>query len=265
MLNPSKADPLPEVDEQGPRRNLLREAWLGFAACSRWIPIGRQPASEQKYTRALVFLPIAGLVSGIALALVDHALAPVAQLLARSALILALANLLSGGLFPIGFGNTLRTLTGESADEDRSQARAAAILGVASSAILIAEIFVLGAIGSSPARARALVLGMMLSRWSIVPIGYGLRPLEQPGLGIPYAGGLRFSEFAVSSLIALGLAMVLYDVVGLAAIVAVALMILGLRLLFSRRLGGAGGYELAAGAAVCEWATLAVVAAISAL
>jgi hypothetical protein len=55
----------------------------------------------------------------------------------------------------------------------------------------------------------------------------------------------------------------LYDVIGLAAIVAVALAILGLRLLLSRRLVGVGGNALAAGAAVCELLTLAVLAALS--
>jgi len=54
-------------------------------------------------------------------------------------------------------------------------------------------------------------------------------------------------------------------VVGLAAIVAVALAILGLRLLFSRRLGGVGGHALAAGAAVCELVTIATLAAITKL
>jgi hypothetical protein len=52
-------------------------------------------------------------------------------------------------------------------------------------------------------------------------------------------------------------------VVGLAAIVAVAITILGVRLLLSRRLAGAGGTNLAAGAACCELIVIAVVAAIA--
>ena len=131
--------------------------------------------------------------------------------------------------------------------------------------MLITEILALGTILSPPARGRAIVLAILLSRWAIVPIGYGLRPLEDSGLGIPFSGGITFYEFAISSVIALGAAMGLYDVVGLAAIIAVALTILGLRLLFSRRLGGVGGHALAAGAAVCELVTFAVVAAISAI
>ena len=97
-----------------------------------------------------------------------------------------------------------------------------------------------------------------------MPIGYGLQPLEESGLGILFRRA-HIHEIAISSVIALGAAMGLYDVVGLAAIMAVALTILGLRLLFSRSLGGVGGHALEAGAALCELVTVAVVAAISAI
>jgi cobalamin synthase len=201
---------------------------------------------------------------GIALALADRAMGAIAPVLAQSALTIVLAVALCGGIFPIGVAVTVSALI----RGNRSGSDAAAIrrLGAAAAlVILIAEILALGVLGSAPARARALVLAMLLSRWSIVPVGYGLRPLEEAGLGIPYRGGLTFSEFGISSVIALGAAMGLYDVIGLAAIVAVALAILGLRLLFSRRLGGVGGYTLAAASAVCELVTIATLAAIARL
>jgi len=262
--DPSKADPFSAVDER--RRSFVREAWLAGAACMRWIPIPHSDAAALpgQYARALVFLPIVGLVTGVAIALADRALGALAPVLPRSALTVAFAAALSGGIFPIGVARTVTVLVrGTRSDSD---ARAARWLGVpAALLILAAEILALGLVGSAPARARALVLAMLLSRWAIVPIGYGLRPLEESGLGIPFCGGLSFSEFAISSVLALGAAMGLYDVVGLAAIVAVALAILGLRLLFSRRLGGVGGHALAAAAAVCELVTIATLAAITKL
>ena len=107
-------------------------------------------------------------------------------------------------------------------------------------------------------------MAMMLSRWAIIPIGYGLKPLEHWGLGIPYAGGISFREFAVSSVVALGLTMGLYQNVGLAVIVVLALTILAMRLVLSRRMGGASGYMLAGGCALVEVVTFAVLAAIRA-
>ncbi len=264
MSDPSKADPPAAVDE--PRRRLVHEAWLAAAACTRWIPAPRSDAAALpgQYARALVFLPIVGLINGVAIALADRALGALAPVLPRSALTVALAVALSGGLFPIGVAGTVTALIGGSGSD--GDARATRWLRVpAALLVLTAEILALGVIGSAPARARALVLAILLSRWAIVPVGYGLRPLEEAGLGIPYCGGLSFSEFGISSVIALGVAMGLYDVVGLAAIVAVALAILGLRLLFSRRLGGVGGHALAAGAAVCELVTIAALAAITRL
>jgi len=229
---------MPEVE---PRRDLLREAWLAAAAGTRWIPSPYPPAAAfaQEHTRALVFLPIFGLLNGIALALCDRAAGAVlAAPLYRSALTIALAVLFSGGLLPLGIARTVAALM---AGNPLGRAHAARWCGAIGALLMLAgETLVLEALASPPARARSLVLAMLLSRWAIVPIGYGLRPLEQTGLGIPYFGGITFFEFGISSVIALSAAMGLYDVAGLAVIVAIALTILGLRLLMSRRLGGVG-------------------------
>jgi adenosylcobinamide-GDP ribazoletransferase len=258
----SKADPPAEVDEH--RRSLLREAWLATTACTRWSASARRiDAPGEIYARALVFVPIVGLITGVILALADRALSPYVPPLARSACIVALATLFSGGLLPVGVSRTIAALfAGQRAPDTAGGGWPGAIAALL---ILTAEVLALGSIADGPARARALVLATLLSRWAIVPIGYGLRPLEESGLGIPFYGGLTFSEFGVSSVIGLGVAMGLYDVVGLAAIIAVALAILGLRLLLSGRLGGVGGYGLAAGAAVCELVTFALLAAINAI
>jgi adenosylcobinamide-GDP ribazoletransferase len=258
--HPSKADPELEVE---PRRDFLRETWLAAAASTRWIPSPRpQPqAFAEEHSRALVFLPLVGLIMGVALALCDRAASGHLPPLAASAITVSLAVLLTGGLLPAGLARTVQALIApQPADGEQRIGWPGAS---AATLMLAAEIFALGAIASPPARARAVVLAMLLSRWAIVPIGYGLKVREQTGLGISYLGGITFSEFGISSVIALGAAMGLYDVVGLAAIISVALTILGLRLLLSRRLGGVGGNALAACAAVCETVTFAVLAAIS--
>ena len=57
--------------------------------------------------------------------------------------------------------------------------------------------------------------------------------------------------------------MALYENVGLAVIVALALTILAMRLVLSRRLGGAAGYALAGGMAMCMLVVLAAMAALT--
>ncbi len=260
--HPSKADPQPEVE---PRRHLPREAWLATSACLPWIPAPRRnpDAFVEEYRRALTFLPVAGLMIGVVLALCDRAANLVLPRLPASAITIALGVLLSRGLLPAGVARTVQALIAPNSGDGSHPVRWPG--ATAATLMLAAEVFALGAISGSPARARAIVLAMLLSRWVIVPIGYGLRAREQTGLGIPYFGGITFSEFGISSVIALGAAMGLYDVVGLAAIVIVALAILGLRLLLSRRLGGVGGSALAASAGVSEAVAFAVLAAISAI
>jgi hypothetical protein len=105
-------------------------------------------------------------------------------------------------------------------------------------------------------------MAMMLSRWALVPIGYGLKQLEHWGLGVPYEGGISFREFAISSVVALGLTLGLYQNVGLAVIIALALTVLAVRLIVNARMRGASGYMLAGGCAIVEIVTLAVLAAL---
>ncbi len=193
------------------------------------------------------------------MALVDQALEAFVGPLARSAIVIAFVLVLTRGLHPIGLARTVGAF--------RHKLRASASeIGLGNWLVAIAviglELVCLASIAHAPARARAMVLAMMLSRWAMVPIAYGLRPLDASGLGLPYEGGIQFREFAIGSVVALGLAMGLYDIVAMAAIVALALTILLLRLLFSRGLGGASGCALAAGAAICEVTVLAVLAAL---
>jgi len=67
------------------------------------------------------------------------------------------------------------------------------------------------------------------------------------------------AELRLGTLSALDLAR---QALTVAAIVVLALTILGIRLLFSRRLGGASGYALAGGGAICELMVLATLAAL---
>ena len=230
---------------------MVLEILLALAALTLWPLI--PDAARERQARALVFVPLWGFAIGILLALFDRALAGALPGLVRSFSDIVLLMLLSGGMLQIGLARACDALTGR-----QTASRAARLAPLL---LVVAEIAILATIGDPAARARALVLTTMLSRWSIVPIGYGLRVLDASGLGIPWQG-ITFREFALSSVIALGLAMSLYDVAGLAAVVALAGIILLLRLLLSRRLGGVSGYSLAAGAALCEVAVFAVLAVL---
>ncbi len=244
-------------------RAIAFEALFALATLTAWpiLDERRQGTPEQR-ARAMLFLPVIGLIFGVALALVDHSLTAAVAPRARATLVIALSILAGGAIYPRGLAHTIGQLRAGNRPSWTGLTEVGPLGALTAIAFVILEIYLLGAIANPPARARAIVLATMLSRWAIVPVGYGLKPLERWGLGVPWEGGIRFREFAGSSVLAFGIAMGLYEIVALAVIVVIAFVILLLRLLFSRRVGGAGGFTLAAGAAVCELALFAVLAAI---
>jgi adenosylcobinamide-GDP ribazoletransferase len=246
-------------------REILFEALLAAATLTLWpILDERSQGTAAQRARAMVYFPIVGFVLGVILAIVDRTAGFVAGPVGRSFIVLIVGAALSLGLANRGAADTAEVLRRGTRPASTGLARIGPAGAGAAIVAFAFEVWCLSRITDDAGRAGALVMAMMLSRWSIIPIGYGLKPLEHWGLGIPYEGGISFREFAVSSVVALGLTMGLYQNVGLAVIIALALTILAMRLVLSRRMGGASGYMLAGGCALAEIVTFAMLAAIRA-
>ena len=237
--------------------NLLRELIIALATLSRWSLLGRSEFGDaEQRARALVFLPVVGLIAGVVFALVD-------RVIGNSFVVILLIELGAGGMDMLGIADLVDAIRIGSRPASTGLARIGPVGALAAIAWLVATTYSVARIHDPADRSGALVMAVMLSRWALVPIGYGLRPLERWGLGVPYEGPIRFREFSISSAVALGLTMALYENIGLVVIVALALTILAMRLVLSRRLGGAAGYALAGGMAVCEMAVVATMAALT--
>ena len=246
-------------------RELLFEAALAVATLTLWpILDERSQGTASQRSRAMVYFPVIGFLLGVILAIVDRIVGMVAEPAARSFVVLIIGAGLSLGLANRGLADTAEVLRRGTRPASTGLTRIGPVGAGASIAAFAFEVWCLSRISDDAGRAGALVMSMMLSRWAIIPIGYGLKPLEHWGLGIPYEGGISFREFAVSSVVALGLTMGLYQNVGLAVIIALALTILAMRLVLSRRIGGASGYMLAGGCALAELVAFAVLAALRA-
>jgi adenosylcobinamide-GDP ribazoletransferase len=244
-------------------REMLFEAVLAVATLTLWPVLDeRSQGTAAQRTRAMVYFPIVGFVLGVVLAIVDRTAGVVAGPVGRSLIVLSAGAALSLGLANRGVADTAEVLRRGTRPASTGLTRIGPVGAVTVIAAFAFEVWCLSRITDNAGRAGALVMAMMLSRWAIIPIGYGLKPLEHWGLGIPYEGGISFREFAVSSVVALGLTMGLYQNVGLAVIVVLALTILAMRLILSRRMGGASGYMLAGGCALIELVTFALLAAI---
>ena len=246
-------------------RELLFEAVLATATVTLWPVLDeRSQGTAAQRSRAMVYFPIVGFVLGVVLAIVDRTADFVAGPIGRSFIVLIVGVVLSLGLANRGVADTVEVLRRGTRPASTGLTRIGPVGAGAAIVAFAFEVWCLSRITDDAGRAGALVMAMMLSRWAIIPIGYGLKPLEHWGLGIPYEGGISFREFAVSSVIALGLTMGLYQNVGLAVIIALALTILAMRLVLSRRMRGASGYTLAGGCAIAEVVTFAVLAALRA-
>jgi cobalamin synthase len=244
--------------------NLLYELLIAIAALSRWSLLRRRELGDAgQRARAMVFMPAIGLIAGIVFALIDHTLGIFLAPMPRSFFVILLIEMVAGGLDALGIADLVDAIRIGSRPASTGLARIGPVGALAAIGWFIATASLLARIHDPASRSGALVMASMLSRWAIVPIGYGLRPLERWGLGAPYEGPIRFREFSVSSAIALGLAMALYENVGLAVIIVLALAILAMRLVLSRRLGGAAGYALAGSMAVCELVVVATMAALT--
>lgn len=244
-------------------RDLAFEFVLAVATLTLWpILDERSQGGASEWSRAMMFFPVVGFLLGVILAIADRAAGMMLGPVATSVVVLILGAVLSLGLANRGIADTVEVVRRGTRPASTGLTRIGPLGALASILALTFEVWCLSRITDRFGRAGALVMAMMLSRWSIVPIGYGLKPLEHWGLGVPYEGNISFREFAISSVVALGLTMGLYQNVGLAVIVALALTVLAMRLLLSRRMGGASGYMLAGGCGAIEVATFAVLAAL---
>jgi adenosylcobinamide-GDP ribazoletransferase len=244
-------------------RDLPFELWLAIATLTLWPFIDeRRCGSVARRGRAMVFAPIAGLALGIALAALDQMLAGALGPAVRSLSVIFAGAIATAGINFRGFGDTIDALRLGARPAPTGLARMSPRGALAAVLVFALDVWCLARIGDPVGRPAAILMAAMLSRWAMVAVGYGLKPLERWGLGVPYEGGLTFREFAMASVIALAIAMGLYRNVGLVVVVALALAILAMRLLFNRRLGGVPGFALAGAAALAELTAFAVLAAL---
>jgi adenosylcobinamide-GDP ribazoletransferase len=240
------------------------EVVLALATLTLWpILDERAVGSPAQRARALVFTPIIGFFAGVLLGLFDHALTGKVTVGTRSFAIVTAASLAMLFLQWRGIADLFEALRAGARPASTGLARIGPGGVTVAMAGFALEVLLLTRIKEPASRTAALVMSSMLARWSIVPVAYGLKAGERWGLGLPFEGGIEFREFAISSVIALGLTLALYADVGLVVTVVVAVAILGLRFLLSRRFGGVPGFALAGASAIIEIAVIVTVATLS--
>ena len=217
------------------------------------------PVDEATVGRAAIFFPLIGLLIGALVWGADSVLRPVLPATLLSIILVGLLAVLSRGLQLTGLGKSADGLWGTADPRQRVARMRDRPLGRWG---ILALVFVLACKGSALTfvyggyRDIALLLGPMLGRWACVVMAYSSRPARDEGLGSIFVQGVQFNEFALASLIALGVLFTLIEIVGIALVLPLGGLIIGFTLFCNRRLGGVTGENWAAVGELVETAAL---------
>ncbi len=211
--------------------------------------------------QSAIFFPLIGILIGALVWGTDWLLRPVLPTPVLSILLVGLLAVVSRGFHLDGVVKSATALFGGS--DSARRAPACGPLGIlALFFLLVCKVRALDLLLGGY-RDIALFLGPMLGRWACVVMAYSSRPARTEGPGTTFVHGVQFNEFALSSLIALGVLFTLIEIVGIALVLPLGGLIIGFTLLCNRRLGGVAGdhwgavAELVETAAFCLFVLLA--------
>lgn len=226
-----------------------------------------QTYDDRTFAEALGWYPLAGLLIGAVLALLDQGLSEILPAGPAAALLVAVLALLSGGLHLDGIADTA---DGMAVQGDRTRRLAVMSEGTTGPAGVMALVLILliqwSALASIPSDARfaALLIAPTVARWTVVPVGLAFRPARPAGLGHAIRRGQWPLAAPLATVIALAVALATFGPAGLGFVVLGALAALLMAGAAARMLEGVTGDVYGAAIEVAQVAVwLGVIAALS--
>ena len=216
------------------------------------------PFEETAIGRSAIFFPLIGLLIGALVWGADRVLRPVFPTTILSIILVGLLAALSRGFHLDGVADSADGLFGSRSPAIMKDGTHATLGTCGVLALFFILMFKVRALDLLLGGYRdiALLLGPMLGRWACVVMAYSSRPARDEGLGTLFVHGVQFNEFALSSLIALGVLFTLIEIVGIALVLPLGGLIIGFTLFCNRRLGGVTGENWAAVGELVETAAL---------
>jgi adenosylcobinamide-GDP ribazoletransferase len=226
-----------------------------------------QTYDDRTFAESLGWYPLAGLLIGAVLALLDRGLSELLPPGPTSALLVATLALLSGGLHLDGVADTA---DGMAVQGDQARRLAVMSEGTTGPAGVMALVLILltqwAALASIPpdARLAALLLAPVVARWTVVPVGLAFRPARLTGLGHAIHRGQWPLAAPLATALALAVALATFGLPGLCLVALAALAALLLAGSAARILEGVTGDVYGAAIEVAQVAVwLGVIAAVS--
>lgn len=243
----------------------VRARALGSEAVAAlgYLVSGRAGPDPAVVARGGAFFPLLGLaLGGVVVAL----LVAFGRRTGMEGALLAvlLSSAVSSARLPIGFAGAvalaLSPRTNVAAGTPTSVGRILGVLAAGATSAL--KVWALS-VTPSEAVGLSIPLAMMLGRWAFVVEAYGSQSARGEGLGAVFPRAMEFREFALASVSAMALTLILANAIGLVLILWTATQTIVARVFAHARAGGVGERSLLAAAELAEVSTLLLCAGLA--
>ena len=251
-------------------RSVFLSQYMEFTAAVKFLSVLPVPGSAQlfekdKVTPGLVvgceYFPLVGLLLALVLWLVVLLFAPLVPQLVLAAILVAALVILTGGLHLDGLMDSCDGLFGGRTRERKLEIMRdsrVGSFGVLGAACLLLLKFALFASLKVHALPFALMMALPSARWAMV-LALRVFPSARPtGLGAAFQQAVTTERLLLTGIIALGIALVLGQLIGLLVWMAATVTALLLGLWITRSIGGLTGDSLGAIEEVVEVVALLV-------
>ena len=207
------------------------------------------PGDKAALGQSATFFPIVGLFIGALVWGIDWLLHATFPPILLSLGLVGLLAAISRGFQLFGLANCVDALVGGADSQHHTALQKNSMLGafgiLALICVLALKVYALNLLYGGY-RDLAIFLSPMLGRWACVVMAYSSRPARNGGVGAILVQGVEFNEFALASLIALGVLFTLIEIVGIALVIPLGGLIIGFTLYCNLRLGGVAEDHLGA-------------------
>ncbi len=209
------------------------------------IPVPwRREAGPEELGRSTGYFPVIGLVIGLILAGLSWLFELLFPAMVANALLIVSLVIITGALHLDGFADTCDGIAGHKSVEDRWQAMRDSRtggFGIVGIVLLLLVKYVSLVSIPAPLLRTTLVLMPVLSRWAM---GYAIfaYPYARPsGLGQAFKQGTGWIRFTMATLIALVIAVVLFQLPGLAVMFLIWVLTVAMAAYFKSKFSGLTG------------------------
>ena len=224
------------------------------------LPAKRE-LTEGDLARIAAYFPLVGALVGGALLLSARLLGALWSPPTVNALVVVLWGLLTGGLHLDGLADTVDGLCGGTTREERLAIMRDSRVGPLGAAtlfgLLLLKFSLLGELGGA-VYSHALVLAPALGRWAMVCAIFLFPSAREEGMGHLFKSRCGRRELAVATATALGCALLLFGLRGVAVFGGLGLAVVAMGWYLSRALGGLTGDTYGALCEVSEVLTLGI-------